>query len=202
MKKFIFFAAAILFLVFVNRTKILDTAVYEDIEVKILSSNKKYGDEIYIKNKDKNFKINVEGMNPWKLQFCNVDGGEVELAIGVYKESERHKEKARRPFIYNIDFENERLKPKLRISRLNNPMVDFLMYDIDGDGFDEIISIEENLYGNYEFGGYNWTSFSFTKDYCSVELENLPKFNAKDNKVIIDGMEKKLFLKGEEIVWK
>lgn len=180
---------------------LIDEAGFEDINVEILSSNKEYGDEIHIINSSQEFTIDVEGMNPWKLEFCNVDGGEVELAIGVYKESPHHKDQVHRVFFYNIDFKNERLKPKLRISRLNNPLVDFIMEDIDRDGYDEIISIEKTKEGRYLLGGYNWTNFAFERSYFSKELEKKPEFLEEDSYVKIDGHEKKLFLKGDELKW-
>lgn len=181
---------------------IIDTAEFENIQVEILSSSSDYGDEIKIQRDSHEFVIDAEGMNPWKIDFCNVDGGEVELAIGVYKKSPHHKEIVRRLFLYNIDFENERLKPKLRISRLHNPLVDFVMIDIDEDGLDEIISIEETIRGNYVMGGYNWTNFAFERDYSSEEIEIEPTYLNKEGRIEINGSVYELFLGGEEINWR
>ena len=181
---------------------IIDTAEFEGIQVEILSRDREYGDEIKIRRESHEFVIDVNGMNPWKIDFCNVDGGEVELAIGVYKESPHHKETVRRLFLYNIDFENERLKPKLRISRLHNPLVDFAMVDIDEDSLDEIISIEETIQGHYIIGGYNWTNFAFEREYFSEEIKIKPTYLNKEGRVEINGSEYKLFLDKEEIKWR
>lgn len=193
----------LLTLVGCNRDKnIIDTAEFENIKVEILSSRDKFGDEIKIKTDSQEFIIDVEGMNPWKVDFCNVDGKDVELAIGVYKESPHHKEKALRLFLYNIDFENERLKPKLRISRLYNPLVDFVMMDIDKDGLDEIVSIEENINKKYLLSGYNWTNFAFERTYSSQVLEEKPIYSNKEGIIKLKDNEYELFLEGEEIKWK
>ena len=141
-------------------------------------------------------------MNPWKVDFCNVDGKDVELAIGVYKESPHHKEKALRLFLYNIDFENERLKPKLRISRLYNPLVDFVMMDVDKEWLNDIVSIEENINKKYLLSGYNWTNFAFERTYSSQVLEEKPIYSNKEGIIKLKDNEYELFLEGEEIKWK
>ena len=107
-----------------------------------------------------------------------------------------------RLFLYNIDFENERLKPKLRISRLYNPLVDFVMMDIDKDGLDEIVSIEENINKKYLLSGYNWTNFAFERTYSSQVLEEKPIYSNKEGIIKLKDNEYELFLEGEEIKWK
>ena len=180
---------------------VIDTDECDGIKAVILSDDGAYGSEISIEKGEDSFVIDVEGMNPWRLDFCNVDGGEIELAIGVYKETPLHPVMAKRVFFYNIDFENERLKPKLRISRLNNPMADFSVYDIDGDGWDEILSVEEKSNGRYEIGVYKWTNFSFEKVFFSSELEEEVCFADKENTIEIDGELKNLYLKGGRVLW-
>ena len=76
------------------------------------------------------------------------------------------------------------------------------MCDLDGDGYDEIISIEKNLDGNYLFGVYDWTNFAVERNYGSKVLKAEPRFLDKEKKVEIDGSERELYLEGDEIKWK
>ena len=126
----------------------------------------------------------------------------MELAIGVYKKTPFDQKFDRRCFLYNIDFKNKKLRPKLRISRLYNPIKDFNLCDLDGDGYDEIISIEKNLDGNYLFGVYDWTNFAVERNHGSEVLKDQPRFLNKEKKVEIDGSERDLYLEGDEIKWK
>lgn len=185
-----------------EEAKVLDSAVHDNFSAKIISLDGEYGNELKIKNKDREFSIDVNDLRPWKLDFCNVDGGEMELALGVYKKTPFDKKFDKRCFLYNIDFKNEKLKPKLRISRLYNPIKDFNLCDIDDDTYDEIISIEKNIDGNFLFGVYDWTNFAVERNYSSVVLKDEPKFLDKEKKVEIDGIERELYLEGDEIKWK
>lgn len=68
-----------------SEAKILDKAVHKNLSAEIISLDGEYGSELKIRNRDREFSIDVSDIRPWKLDFCNVDGGEIELAIGVYK---------------------------------------------------------------------------------------------------------------------
>lgn len=183
-----------------NKNKTLD-AKCGDIYAKITSS-KTGGDTIKINDKENFFEIDITKLKPWKIEFCNIDGGEAELALGVYKKTPQHDEMAKRLFLYNVDFKNKRLKPKVRISRLNNPMVDFTMTDIDKDGFDEILSIEKDLDGKYNLNGYDYiNSFVFNKNYSSVKLDEEPKFLDDSKTLKIKGKECEIYLDKGEIKW-
>lgn len=160
------------------------------------------GEEIKIENEDNYLTLNITGLNPWKIEIANIDGKEEEIALGVYKKSPHHDEMAKRLFLYNVDFKNKRLKPKVRISRLNNPMVDFTMRDIDGDGFDEILSVEKDLDGKYDLNGYDYiNSFVFEKNYSSVKLDKEPKFT--NGYITFDNgfSEHEIYLDKGEIKW-
>lgn len=185
-----------------NEVKVLDSDSQDDLLVEIISLDGEYGSELRIKKKDEEFYIDVSDLKPWKLDFCNVDGGEMELALGVYKKTPFDQKFDRRCFLYNIDFKNQKLRPKLRISRLHNPIKDFNLYDLDGDAYDEIISIEKNIDGNYLFGVYDWTNFAVERNYGSQVLKNEPKFLDKEKKVEIDGKKCELYLEGDEVKWK
>lgn len=185
-----------------NEAQVIDSASQANLLAEIISLDGEYGNELRIKNKNKEFLIDASDLRPWKVDFCNVDGGEMELALGVYKKTPFDQKFDRRCFLYNIDFKNQKLRPKLRISRLHNPIKDFNLYDLDGDAYDEIISIEKNIDGNYLFGVYDWTNFAVERNHGSEVLMDEPKFLDKEKKVEIDGKKCKLYLEGDEIKWK
>lgn len=185
-----------------SKDQVLDRIEINDVSAEIISQDHKFGRDLKIKAKDNEFIIDVEELKAWKVDFCNVDGGEMELALGVYKKTPFDPKFDRRCFLYNIDFKNRKLKPKLRISRLYNPIVDFNLCDIDGDSYDEIISIEKNIDGNFLFGVYDWTNFAFQRNHGSMILKEEPKFLDKEKKVEINGSERELYLEGDEIKWK
>ncbi|MGR5590448.1 hypothetical protein [Peptoniphilus grossensis] len=192
----------LIFLTACSKDIVLDRIEINDVSAEIISQDHKFGRDLKIKAKGNEFVIDVEELKAWKVDFCNVDGGEMELALGVYKKTPFDPKFDRRCFLYNIDFKNRKLKPKLRISRLYNPIVDFNLCDIDGDSYDEIISIEKNIDGNYLFGVYDWTNFAFQRNHGSMILKEEPKFLDKEKKVEISGSERELYLEGDEIKWK
>ncbi|MDU5417784.1 hypothetical protein [Peptoniphilus harei] len=185
-----------------NEAKVIDSASQANLSVEIISFDDKYGSELRIKNKNEEFIIDVSDLRPWKIDLANVDGGPIELALGVYKKTPFDQKFDRRCFLYNIDFKNQKLRPKLRISRLHNPIKDFNLCDLDGDGYDEIISIEKNIDGNYLFGVYDWTNFAVERNHGSEVLMDEPKFLDKEKKVEIDGKKCELYLEGDEVKWK
>ena len=192
----------LIFLTACSKDIVLDRAENNDVSAEIISQDHKFGRDLKIKAKGKEFIIDVEELKAWKVDFCNVDGGEMELALGVYKKTPFDPKFDRRCFLYNIDFKDIKLKPKLRISRLYNPIVDFNLCDIDGDSYDEIISIEKNIDGNFLFGVYDWTNFAFQRNHGSMILKEEPKFLDKEKKVEINGKKRELYLEGDEIKWK
>ena len=192
----------LIFLTACSKDLVLDRIEINDVSAEIISQDHKFGRDLKIKAKGNEFIIDVEELKPWKVDLCNVDGGEMELALGVYKKTPFDPKFAKRCFLYNIDFKNRKLKPKLRISRLYNPIRDFNLCDIDGDSYDEIISIEKNIDGNFLFGVYDWTNFAFQRNHGSMILKEEPKFLDKEKKVEISGSERELYLEGDEIKWK
>lgn len=185
-----------------SKAKVIDFDERGDLKVQILGADKTFGNEIQITDEDQDFKIDVEGMNPWKIQICNIDGDDLELAIGVYKESPHHREMVKRVFIYNIDYEKKRLQPKIRISRLNNPLEDFIMKDLDENGQDNIIALEKLKDGSYQLAAYKWTNFSFDRPYASEIFKEKIIFLDKNGRVQVEEKEKNLYLQGGQILWK
>lgn len=95
-----------------NEAKVLDKAVHKNLSAEIISLDGEYGSELKIKNRDREFSIDVSDLRPWKLDFCNVDGGEMELALGVYKKTPFDQKFDRRCFLYNIDLKKQKAKTK------------------------------------------------------------------------------------------
>lgn len=111
-------------------------------------------------------------LKPWKVALGDVDGNGVdEISIGVYKESPLHPVMAKRPFIYS--FINSEMQPKWRGSRLSRPFIDYNFYDIDGDGIDELVSIEilkdgRNLMNIYKWKGFGFEGFVESEDFEQI----------------------------------
>lgn len=166
---------------------------------KIFSS---YSNRIEIESNGELYLKDFKGKNPlniWKFEAGDVEGDkEEELALGVYKKSPHHQVKAKRVFLYNIV--DGKLKPKFRASRLALPMDDFILYDIDDDGRDEVVSIEIKD-NTYFIAAYHYKDFHLTRDYVSEHLEKKPKFS-EGGKIIYKDRSFDLKINGEEIILK
>ena len=166
---------------------------------KIFSS---YSNRIEIERNGELYLKDFKGKNPlniWKFEAGDVEGdGEKELALGVYKKSPHHKVMAKRVFLYNIV--DGKLKPKFRASRLALPMDDFILYDIDEDGRDEVVSIEIKD-NTYFIAAYHYKNFHLDRDYVSETLEEKPEFS-DDGKIIYKDRIFDLKINGEEIILK
>ena len=119
----------------------------------------KYSNKLIFTSGDDKFIMDFKGKyehNIYKIQTGRVnDETNFDIAFGVYNKAPSHQVYAKRMFIYYID--DGVLRPKFRCSRFIRPMVDFAMADLDGDGFDEIYTIEKyknqyslNMYRQYD----------------------------------------------------
>ena len=119
----------------------------------------KYSNKVIFTSGDDKFIMDFKGKyehNIYKIQTGRVnDETNFDIAFGVYNKAPSHQVYAKRMFIYYID--DGILRPKFRCSRFIRPMVDFAMADLDGDGFDEIYTIEKyknqyslNMYRQYD----------------------------------------------------
>lgn len=138
------------------------------------SSN--YGESLVIfsvgKELQEIYRRHFKDMNPWKVETADIDGdGIKEISIGVYKRSQFHPIMAKRPFIYNWN-END-ISPKWRGSRLSRPFEDYIFADIDGDGLDEIVSVEVLENGKKIINSYKWKGFGFEGKAESKEYEEI-----------------------------
>lgn len=110
------------------------------------------GNEIY--------SIELGSLNPWKIQTADVDGdGKIEISIGVLKTTGTDPVMRKRPFIYS--WGETGLRPKWLGSRLSKPFDDYIFHDLDGDGLDELISIERLADGRKVLNAYKWKGFGF-----------------------------------------
>lgn len=112
-------------------------------------------------------------LKPWKIALGDIDGdGKCEISIGVYKKAPFHQVMAKRPFIYS--YEKSSLQPKWRGSRLSKPFTEYELSDIDGDGIDEIVSIEilednRKVINTYKWGGFGFQGFLQSKSFKDIK---------------------------------
>lgn len=114
--------------------------------------------------------IELSGIKPIKVQLGDVNGDGVnEIAICVYKTAKFHPVMAKRPFFFNLVDGN--LIPVWLGSRLSRPFDDYVLYDIDADAVDEIISVEQLENGKRVIAVYNWKGFGFEMLTQSEEFD-------------------------------
>lgn len=154
----------------------------------------KYGKEVVIyslEDKMEVYREDFSELNPWKLVIGDVDGDGIDdVSIGVYKKSPLHPVMAKRPFIYS--YIDGRLEPKWRGSRLSKPFTDYTFYDIDGDGIDEIVSIELLADNKKVVNTYKWKGFGFEGFIQSKAFYDISKLSFEDGMINIkvsDGKE-------------
>lgn len=170
----------------VRLTKPFFKEYYNHLEISDGSRTKKYSFR-------KELKLNI-----WKLDIGDTDGDGInELALGVYTKAPHHSVYAKRVFLYNI--EDLELVAKFRASRLISPMEDFILYDIDNDGKDNVISLEK--FGqNYRVRAYYQYDMLIEKIYESEEHKALKELYKNDS-LYINGEDRtyELYLEDKEI---
>lgn len=117
-------------------------------------------------------------LNIWKWKTGRVnDENNEDVIFGVYNIAPHHRIMTNRVFIYTVkDLE---LQPKFRASRLTYPISDFTLYDIDGDGYDEVVAIEK-----YKGESY----ISAYKEYdLKIERVYFDKFSFEISRFLEDG---------------
>lgn len=123
-------------------------------------------------------------LNIWKWKTGRVnDENNEDVVFGVYNIAPHHRIMTNRVFIYTVkDLE---LQPKFRASRLTYPISDFTLFDIDGDGYDEVMAIEKykgdtyiSAYKEYDlkiervyFGKFSFEISHFLEDGENLSVE-------------------------------
>lgn len=163
----------------------------EEIVVLTKKIFSKYGKQVVIYSSRDNeiYRSDFSELNPWKVAMGDIDGDGIdEVSIGVYKETIFHPIMDKRPFIYS--FKDGGLHPKWRGSRLSRPFTEYLFYDIDENGVDEIISIEileneEKLINTYKWKGFGFEGFEESKSY-----EDMDDLRIENSEIYIDVKDK------------
>lgn len=148
----------------------------------------KFGNDVVIYSIENNKEIYREDFTeykPWKIVVGDIDGDKIdEISIGVYKTSPLHLVMAKRPFIYS--FKNNKLEPKWKGSRLSKPFKDYLFFDIDKDGIDEIVAIEILKNEKNTINTYKWKGFGFEVYMETEGFEDIDKLRIEGDKLYME----------------
>ncbi len=127
------------------------------------------------------YEEDLSDIKPFKIELGDFTGdGICEVALGISKKTPHHKIMAKRCFTYNLDFEKKRLIAKFRISKFAHPYDDFKLFDLNGDGIDEIVTLERNDDNSNRIAAYVWKEFGFNLKYKSDDYEILKAFDSDD----------------------
>ena len=125
-------------------------------------------------------------IQPWMIRTCEIDAdGELEVFIGVNKGTHFYKEVENRPFFFN--FKDGILIKKWTGSKFRNPFVDIYFADLNNNGRDEIIVIEEVEEGKV-IAVYYWFGFGFVLQAESRIYDEILDFtvNKSDTDVVLE----------------
>ena len=163
-----------------------------------------YSNKLVFKAADEKFTRDFKGKyehNIYKVQTGRVNAEtKFDIAFGVYNKAPSHKVYAKRMFIYYI--KDGRLLPKFRCSRFVTPMVDFALADLDGDGYDEIYTLEKyqgiytiNMYRQYDLKIERLSTQKLNFKAEALERENSKLYikSDKNYQVILKNKEVKIY---------
>lgn len=116
------------------------------------------------------YSFDLSSLKPLTVQAGDINGdGKREISVVVYKETQFHPVPAKRPFFYALT--DGKLEKIWLGSRLARPFADFVLCDMDGDGFEEIVAIESTQDGKQVIALYHWAGFGFDMEAESEVLE-------------------------------
>ena len=126
----------------------------QDLIICDVAAEADIGDLGYIPAAKIRQRIDLSSIKPMKVQLGDVNGdGLNEVALCVYKTAKFHPVMAKRPFFFDLVKGN--LIPLWLGSRLSRPFDDYVLYDLDADGIEEIVSIERLEDGDRVLAVYN-----------------------------------------------
>lgn len=158
----------------INGEMRLDTGEEYGSHIKIYSDYKFLNGEPAV-GSEPDFQSDLSEIKPLKIQVGDIDGdGVKEIAVCVYKTAKFHPVPAKRPFFYRLN--EGKLEDVWLGSRLARPFDDYILFDVDQDGIDEIIAIEALENGNKVIAVYDWKGFGFEVKTVSDELEETVVF--------------------------
>lgn len=140
-------------------------------------------------------------LNVWKAETGVVtDEGVENVVLGVYNKSPFHQELEKRVFVYIV--KDDELRPRYRASKLSTPFDDFVLYDVEGDGVMEIVTLD-NIKGMNSISAYKLKKMTIYREYFSKSYESLSELNVNDGlHVKAEGEAKEVVLSGDELLLK
>jgi len=131
---------------------------------------------------------------PWKLAIADVDGdGKCEIVLGVHKATRFFPKPHDCLFVYGWD--GRRAYPKWLGSALSKPFTDFALADLDGDGRDELVSVERTRDDRRCLVVYSWRGFGFAGEQRPGTWKHLRIVASGRGRVLLLADGKRLFLR-------
>lgn len=168
----------------------------EEIILLIGDRNSRFAEELVIYQLDlasqekyrRIYTNNIALIRPWMVKTCELNGDDkVEIFIGVNKSTYYYKEIENRPFFFN--FTDGFLVKKWTGSKFRAPYKEIFFEDLNNNGRDEVIVVEE-AEGGYRLAVYYWFGFGFILQGESTVFEDIT-----DLQVIEENSEKVLKIK-------
>lgn len=140
-------------------------------------------------------------LNVWKAEAGVVtDEGVENVVLGVYNKSPFHQELEKRVFIYIV--KDDELRPRYRASKLSTPFEDFVLYDVEGDGVMEIVTLD-SVKGANSISAYKLKKMTIYREYFSKSYESLSELNVNDGLYVkAEGETREVVLSGDELLIK
>ncbi len=157
----------------------------EEILILVGSKGSLYGNEVIIYDffiDSNDFKIqeiyrnDISTVKPWKIKTCEIDNDDqMEIFIAVNKSTYYYPSIENRPFFFN--FKNGILVKKWTGSKVRAPFTDVYFADINNNGSDEFIVIEEADNGGFVIAVYYWFGFGFILQAESLVYDTIKDFS-------------------------
>ncbi|HOQ16946.1 MAG TPA: hypothetical protein PLC16_08325 [Defluviitaleaceae bacterium] len=161
----------------------IDNNMKEDILIIEGKKDSEYGDNLIIYETEflpgkikltEKYRNNLTAINPWTIKICNIDNdSEPEIFIGTYKETVYYPGLENRPFFFN--YRDNKLVKKWTGSKLRAPFKDICFGDLNDNGSDELIVIEEleedkNIISVYYWFGFGFILYAESSVYKNIEF--------------------------------